>query len=223
MALVSTAAWCLSNMARGQSTSANVFAEAAAIPAVIPLLAPLPADSAGATSDVLLGGKAAPPPSVEQRLLLQKEALWVVVFLTAKEPALVAGFALRDHVLETLGRLFCASTTADAQVLLLCLRALGNIVSLPPSLSPSSSSSDSSGAVAVVKACQSIHAKISRNINIWRRLHQLLSRQITLAASLRSAAPAEVRCNKHLLRVFRMRLSCLETGKRLSPARRLRT
>eukprot|EP00750_Incisomonas_marina_P019876 INCI3641.8.p1 GENE.INCI3641.8~~INCI3641.8.p1 ORF type:complete len:863 (-),score=102.52 INCI3641.8:1810-4155(-) len=193
VALVSTAAWCLSNMARGQSTSANVFAEAAAIPAVIPLLAPLPADSAGATSDVLLGGKAAPPPSVEQRLLLQKEALWVVVFLTAKEPALVAGFALRDHVLETLGRLFCASTTADAQVLLLCLRALGNIVSLPPSLSPSSSSSDSSGAVAVVKACQSIHAKISRNINIWRRLHQLLSRQITLAASLRSAAPAEVR------------------------------
>lgn len=206
VALVSTAAWCLSNMARGQSTSARVFAEASAVAAVVPLLAPLPANSAGAApSDAPApGSQASPsPPSVEQRLLLQKEALWVVVFLTTKEPALVAGFALRDHVLETLGRLFCAATTADAQVLLLCLRALGNLVSLPQSLPlpPPSSSSSSSGSpaaapaaeAAAAAACQSIHAKIAKSINIWRRLHQLLSRQITLAAaSWHSAAPAEV-------------------------------
>mgnify|MGYP000194257060 CR=1 FL=1 len=196
VALVSTAAWCLSNMARGAETSARVFAEADSLTAVIPLLKPLdPATIAAAVARrsrprTLSGGV----PTAAQLLLLQTEALWVAVFLSAKEPNFVTNFVARNGLLQAVLGLFTAPSTADAKVLLLCLRTMGNLITVP-------------GADG-----RRMFTFVARNEHVWRRLHQLLSRQLALAGQLSGAPPQQTRVVGDLFEELAVFLQCIIVG-----------
>ena len=117
----------------------------------------------------------------------------IVVVVGCVAGRFVADFVARDGLLSAIARLFYAPSTSNPRVLLLCLRALGNIVSLSlssPSFSASASLSyqhpqqqQQQQQQLEAQQHQKAFDAVARSQKIWQRLHQLLTRQLQLAQS----------------------------------------